>query len=328
MTSEPSRTRTWLDCGAQIAFVLAILVYVNALSLGATLDDVYVVERNPLSHGVSEIGRIFTTSYWGFDPRLPDESLYRPFTILTFALERSLFGHVLWISHALNVLLHATASALVFVTVRRLFQDARIALVAAVLFALHPVHVEAVAGLVGRAEVLAAIGILMCVYAWDRARDGHWVWIVVAALACAVGALSKEIGVTAPAVVLAAEVALPNRRWLLRGNRRAWMAFAALALVVSAFLVVHAVVTAPNRESMGLIGLEASVRVPTALALLSEYARLCVFPLHLSADYTLRDVPLVASLADLRFLAGCAIVVTGIAAAWYARRSAPAITWG
>ncbi|MBL8859690.1 MAG: tetratricopeptide repeat protein [Planctomycetes bacterium] len=328
MVSDPSRARSWLDFGAVIVFLLAASVYANALFLGATLDDVFIVERNPLSHGVSQIAGIFTTSYWGFDPRLPDTSLYRPFTILTFALERSVFGHTLWVSHAVNVLLHATASALVFVTVRRLFEDARIAFAAAILFAVHPAHVEAVAGLVGRAESLAALGILTCVYAWDRARDGHWKWIAIAALACAAGAASKEIGVTAPAVALAAEIVLPERRWLLRGDRRAWIAMVVLASVLGAFLVVHASITEPNRALMGLVGLEAQWRVPTAFAALLEYARLCVFPMNLSADYTLRDVPLVESLVDMRFLAGVALALVLVATAWCARRRAPVVTWG
>jgi len=153
-------------------------------------------------------------------------------------------------------------------------------------------------------------------------------WIAIATAACVVGAASKEIGVTAPAVVLAAEIVLPAKRWLLRGERRAFVALALLVLVLTVFLVAHAAVTTPNRELMGLIGLPASERIPTALALLVEYGRLAFFPFVLSADYTLLDLPLVHSLSNPRALGGSAIVVALAAGAWFARRRAPAVTWG
>src|SRR5436190_17437596 len=145
MERTQSVQRTWADHGASIAFCLGVLVYLNTFALGATLDDVLIVVRNPLARGIGEIGRIFNTSYWGFDPRLPDTALYRPFTVATFALESTLFGERLWPRHVVNVLLHASTAALVFTALRRWFASQPAALCAAVVFALHPVHVEAVA---------------------------------------------------------------------------------------------------------------------------------------------------------------------------------------
>src|SRR3989475_3193801 len=89
-------------------------------------------------------------------------SMYRPLTIAAFALDRAVDGAA-WL-HAVNLAWHAAASVAVAALARRLTNNAG-ALAAGLLFAVHPVHVEAVANVVGRAESMAALFAVLAVYA-------------------------------------------------------------------------------------------------------------------------------------------------------------------
>ena len=137
----------------------AVVVYLGALWNRFALDDNPVVLFNPLVHSPGGVWRAFLTSYW---PPQVGGGLYRPLTIATYAIDWKI-GHVAWF-HAVNVLWHAAASVMVAVLTRRLSGE-RAALVSGLLFAVHPVHVEAVANVVGRAELMAALFALLAVYA-------------------------------------------------------------------------------------------------------------------------------------------------------------------
>src|SRR2546422_8401771 len=88
--------------------------------------------------------------------------LYRPLTIASYAVDWQL-GAAAWF-HGVNLLWHAATSVAVTLLARRWSGD-RAALVAGLIFAVHPVHVEAVADIVGRAELMAALFALLALYA-------------------------------------------------------------------------------------------------------------------------------------------------------------------
>jgi len=78
-----------------LAFVvaaLAVLPYANALKNEFVLDDIAIVVENPLIRDVGNVGRIFTTNYWGTgssDPSIIDSGLYRPLTVFSYAVDYS-----------------------------------------------------------------------------------------------------------------------------------------------------------------------------------------------------------------------------------------------
>ncbi|MEE9274793.1 MAG: tetratricopeptide repeat protein, partial [bacterium] len=138
----------------------ALLVYAATLSSPFVHDDLTLIGENP---AVQQSGRIldaFTTDYWAM--RVGDEKrdrLYRPLTTLSLALNRALGGNAPEGYRAVNILLHALASLLLFTLARRFGIGERTAGALALVFALHPVHTEAVNAVVGRADLLAAIGV-------------------------------------------------------------------------------------------------------------------------------------------------------------------------
>lgn len=135
------------------------------------------------------------------------DKLYRPLTSMSFAIQRWLLGPGAESFHLVNILLQACAAVAVAELALRL-AGVRVAWIAGLLFAVHPVHVEAVAGLVGRAELFCALATTCGLCAFLRgtmtARR-----ILFIDLCFVVAVLSKEQGMLFPALILAA---FPLRR--------------------------------------------------------------------------------------------------------------------
>ena len=175
-----------------LVFVAALALYLPAAGYGFVQDDRAIIVSNPAAHSIPAALAAFDDPYW---PRGSGAGLYRPLTILSYAVDWTVSdGSPGWF-HVMNALWHGLATVLLTVILMR-WLPTLAAVGAGLLFAWHPVHVEAVASLVGRAELLAAVGIFGAVLA---ARREQWAVSVL----CAVAAmLSKEHGVIAPVVIL------------------------------------------------------------------------------------------------------------------------------
>lgn len=315
---------------------LAALAYANTLEHQFTLDDPLIITENALIRDLRSVPRLFLSHYWAGQPQSPSRGLYRPLTVSSYALNYAMGGLNPTGYHVVNVLLHALATALLYRLLARLFGAGFAAGGAAALFAVHPIHTEAVANIAGRAELLAFVGIAACCGAYERARLADSagrgrscaVWIAVAVLAYLAGAFSKEIGAVAPAVVLLTELLLPRRRWLLCGRRAALAAFGGLIAAAGAYLALRAAATAGD-EAAGLWRAStAPERVATAVRIAGEYVGLLVFPRALVAEYAPSDTPIARSFGEpgvlLALLAVGGLLAAGIAA-W---RRLPLLAWG
>ena len=288
--------------------VCAAVVYLGALWNGFALDDRSQVAFNPLLSDWSGMWRAFGESWWasGFGGQY-----YRPLTVATLVLDARLDGAP-WF-HLVNVLWHVAATVTVAALARR-WAGARAGLIAGLLFAVHPVHVEAVANVVGRGELMAALWTLLAVYGAVVRESPAWSGV---ALAC--GLLSKENAAVAPALAALAwllGVTRPPRRTIV-ALAAAWaVAGGAYAVARWAVLHTHTGFTDIAPVFQGADGL--SVRL-TAAAALADIARLLVFPLTLRVDYSLQERTLVSSVFDTRLLAGVlctAIWAALVAVAW------------
>jgi protein O-mannosyl-transferase len=267
-----ARLRRWAPV---IVALSAILVYVNALTNGYVLDDRGVLLTNPLVTSPSGIWRAFAHPYW---PPAVGGGQYRPLVIASFAFDWWVSGGAPGWLHAVNVLWHAAASVLVWLLAAELLPPAA-ALAAAALFAVHPVHVEAVANIVGRSECMAAFFVVAALLDHRRQRWG-------APLLFALALLSKENA----AVFL--PLAALNDLWLagpprvaFRERRALYGAYAAVAVGYAgalAFVFRHAPLAVPAPI---FAGATVGERWLTFATVIPEYARLLLVPWRLSADY-------------------------------------------
>ncbi|OLC08730.1 MAG: hypothetical protein AUH42_00750 [Gemmatimonadetes bacterium 13_1_40CM_70_11] len=287
----------------------AVVVYLGALWNRFAMDDLYVIAFNPLVHSASGIWRSFGAPYW---PPDYGGKMYRPLVMATFGLDRLVDGPA-WF-HAVNVFWHAAAAVVVAVLARH-WAGLRGALVAGVIFAVHPVHVEAVANVVGRAELMAALFTMLAVYAALERESIAW-----STFALAFGLLGKENAAVAPGLIAWA--------WMLGLRRPAprrivayaasWAALAAVYGLIR-WHVLHAYahwdVVAPI--FLGATGLQVRL---TAVAALADIVRLLVFPLTLRVDYSPNEYTLVSSPLDSRFLLGVAALLLWAGLLWWAWR--------
>jgi protein O-mannosyl-transferase len=312
----PAPSAIWL---VALVAALALLPYLNTLTAGFALDDLPRIVENPMVQGREPAGRLLT---WVDRPEV-----YRPLTMLSFAANArvgtSAAGY-----HVVNVLLHAGVTVLVFWIANLVLRSPVGASAAAALFAVHPVHTEAVSNVFGRSEVMAALFVLLCLLAFVRAGAGgaRVAWHAASLAAFAAGLLSKESAVTA--LVLIGVVHLwtsPERR--LSRTLRALAPYVVVALGYLAW----------RRYLVGALGMPAPppfvdnplayvgwlARLATALVVQADYLRLLTFPLRLSSDYSFDQVPVVTSPWDARWIVAALIFIAIALALVVGARRAP-----
>jgi Flp pilus assembly protein TadD len=323
--------RTWILA----VVVAAVAVYAN--SLGGTLlyDDVNAIRDNPyIVNG--NIGGILTEPTWWGNGR---GRLWRPVTSLSFVANHALHGLEPFGYHVVNVAAHALVSVLVLL-VFAATTGPRTGLAAALLFATHPIHTEAVSNIVGRAEIFAAGGFLLAWWCWIAAdaatarRSGAaTTWIVATAVAYFLAMLSKENAIALPAVLLFADVL--GRRdetlaALLRRRAPRYAVLLAVAVVVVALRGAVSGQVTPRADLLDnpLSALSAGSRLATAVKVIGLYALRLVFPLWLSADYSFDQIAAVSSPLDPGFLGGLVVVLGLPALAWWTWRRLPGVALG
>lgn len=313
---------------AWLAAVLAALVYLPALRNGFALDDGTIVERNPTAHSVGAALRAFDRTYW---PPQTQAGQWRPLVILSFAVDWQLSGGSTTWLHASNVAWHAAATGLL-VLVLAAYLPVTGALAGGVLFAVHPVHVEAVANLVGRAEMMAAcflfLAILFARGVRARAARGHPTWPAELGLALSITAalLTKEHSAVAVALLALDDVAArpPGQRAL------PWRDYAGVAVLTAVWLLLRGPIDAGRSFAMvapTFFGLGTWARISTMLPVAFVLVRLLGWPFDLSPDYNAQVVPRLEHLTALG-VAGAALLLALAALAVLSWRRQRAVAVG
>src|ERR1700726_4861310 len=147
--------------------VLAFLPYANTLLNTFVYDDYFQVVENPYVHSFRYLREIFGTTVWSFQGAQGITNYYRPLMTFGYLLCYQIAGAVPFSFHLANILLNIVAVLLVFSVVRRLSGE-RIGLVAAGLFALHPLHTESVAWVAGGTDLELAVFYLLTILLYLR----------------------------------------------------------------------------------------------------------------------------------------------------------------
>jgi protein O-mannosyl-transferase len=330
--ARPLRIRDAVIASALLALVVALPSIVN----GFTYDDVWIVERNPLVTSPSSLSTLLSSTYW--PPTDGHGAGWRPVTLAAFALQWMAGGGRALVYHAVTIGLASLAAGLMALCAGML-AGPTVALIAGLLFAAHPVHVEATATVVGQAELLAAIAYLMALMsAWRAGDDGITAsaragWLVALALATVLGLGAKEHAITLPGalVVLWFWRAHVTGRPVRAVARREMTSLLVTLLVCLGYLLARRAVLGDATDAGAIAtGLDPSSALQRAIVMLPVSLRwlvLLVAPIHLSADYS-PGYLVPDPYFGLSHLLALAVWVGLGLAVWRVRRNVPVVALG
>ena len=300
--------------------LLVTLAYGNSLRNGFVYDDDYLVVRNGLITRLDTLPTLLTSDYWitrknpfGDPPPPTSSGLYRPLVSLSYALNYAVGGLNPIGYHLVNLLLHLLVTWLLYLLALRLQFPPGAAVSAAALFAIHPLHTEAITNVVGRAELFMALGVLGSL--WLAVTGRRW-WSLGA---FATGLFSKEQAVMLPILLLLhdlcvpralagqeAGVETPSRVRIGRGLSR----YGGYLVVLAGCLMIRRVALGgfmpPPTPVIDnpLASLDWGPRIFTALKVDGLYLRLFFWPASLSLDYSYDAIPAANALVEPGVLFG------------------------
>ncbi len=240
-------------------------------------DPGYVRDNLVIENGVTveAISRVF---------REPFVQSWFPVSVLSHAMDIQLYGLQAGGHHATNLLLHVMNTLLVYFVLRRATGHGWPSAAVALLFAVHPVHVETVVWISNRKDLLAAFFLLTTVWAHLRFCDERkWRWYAFSVVLFTVGMLSKSTIVTLPCALMLLEF------WPLK-RIVDWKTFVRSAQEKIPFLGIGAAIVAINVRMMAQT-LEGSAYRPLGMRMLNamsaygEYLRMTIWPYGLSPYY-------------------------------------------
>jgi tetratricopeptide (TPR) repeat protein len=294
----------WWRHGLRLVALWAFLfaAYSNSFTAGLLFDSSPVIEQDPRIRDATphNIHSILTGPYWYVNATA---GLYRPVTTFSYLVNYSVLSDGTHPSgyHWVNFALHATNTALVYALGMLVFEQPSLALALAALWGLHPVLTESVTNIVGRADLLAAFGVLAGLLCYVRAlsfagRRG-WAWLGALVVAQTAGLFSKESGIVLPGIMLLYDLVWPERAtW-----RRRAPAYALVALPIAVFFYLrggfdtHMLIESTENPLVSAGFWTARI---TAIKVIGKFLWLFLWPAKLSADYSYNAVPLFGASAS------------------------------
>ncbi len=251
-------------------------------------DKVYVTEAPHVRAGLSRAGirRAFTTFHANF---------YHPLTTLSHMLDCHLYGLKPGMHHLTSLLLHTANSLLLFLLFRRMTHSLWPSAVVAYLFALHPLHVESVAWVSERKDVLSAFFWILAMWAYARYVDKPGMWrYALLLLLFAMGLMAKPMVVTLPFVLLLMDYwPLYRRQWSRQGIRLflrpVWEKLPLFALAALACVLA----VSAQEKGAAITSLEEIPfiwRIGNALVSYVSYLGKTFWPFNLAAYYHYRGL--------------------------------------
>jgi protein O-mannosyl-transferase len=312
--SDLSRTPVILTCVLVALAILAAYSRTFAYGFVSFDDGTYVYQNSMVKAGVSfrSLAWAFTTFY---------ASNWHPLTWISYMLDAELFGLSAGEQHAVNVFLHLCSSILLFLALERMTKQRwRCALVAGI-FALHPLHVESVAWIAERKDVLSAFFQMLTLWLYVRyTEDSKPVRYVLLAGAFALSLLSKPTAVTLPFVLILLDV------WPLRRPRRIWEEIVEKAPLFAMSAAASILTLFAQRNTgamMSLARLSLADRLGSAIVGYLRYVGKAFWPANLAVLYPIqKPSPLAVSVAALVLVA-----VTAAALLAFQRRPYALVGW-
>ncbi|MCP4652272.1 MAG: tetratricopeptide repeat protein [Candidatus Omnitrophica bacterium] len=260
-----------------LLIAVGLLVYANAVGNSFIWDDGALIVNNPLIKNFQYWKGIFTSSYSG------NNTYYRPLSIFSHLLEYSLWGLNSAGYHLVNIIIHILNALLIYALLQLVLKKRAVAMIASLLFLVHPIQTEQVTYISGRCGLLAAFFILAAfifyiLYSKKKSifPTGRYLIFYILSLACfSFGLLSKESAVVLVALLILYDFNLPSRKKILQ-----YLPFIIIILFYAFF-----------RHSLGINSINFSSVLPgltlrafTMVRVLIVYIGLLFLPLNLHSE--------------------------------------------
>jgi tetratricopeptide (TPR) repeat protein len=311
-------------------WALVLAAYSNSFQAGLVLDDPMVISQDARIQAVTpeNLRLILTEQYWHGSTAY---GLYRPLTTFSYLLNYAVFGNGTHPAgyHWVNLALHGVNVSLVYLLGILVLGAPAPAFAMAALWGVHPLLTESVTNIVGRADLLAAFGVLAGLLCYVKSATAlgrrKLLWMAAMLIAQAVGIFSKENAAVLPGIMLLYDLTW-RKRTAWRGRA---LAYAALLLPLAAFFYLRGTfpmhILARFSENPLMSAGFWTARL-TAIKVIGKYLGLFVWPARLSADYSYNAVPLfgwhLADWEDAKTLMALAVCLCAavLAVRWYRTR--------
>lgn len=297
---RPISKNQLLYCGLLVLF--SAVCYMRVLGFGFLIldDPIYVTENTQVRQGLT-----LETIKWAFSSI--EEEFWHPLTWISLMIDSTLYGLLPRGFHSTNLFLHMGATIFLFLCFNLMTGQIHRSFILAAIFAVHPLHVEAVAWIAERKEVLCGFFWCTALYAYSlyAKKPGPARYLAVLALFC-LGLMSKPMIITLPFVLLLIDF-WPLKRWLANSSKsvassgdRKIRISPLLIEKIPFFVFMGAAVWAnfyAQKAGQGIVGLEIypfSARLANALLAYPSYLFKTIFPFNLSIFYPFRmNLPVV-----------------------------------
>lgn len=288
-------------------FLLGFLLYANTIQNEYALDDGLIIKENKwVQQGTAGISKIFSHGEldYFYETHGGSEQFsggrYRPLSIVTFAIEQSIFGDNPHVRHFFNALIYAITLALMLYFLRKYVfpKNPDTAFLAVFLFAIHPIHTEVVANIKSRNELFPLLFYLLtfifCARYIDTKKVTNVVW---GCLALFLSLLSKEYGVLFVVLLplfLLLVMQVPLKRTLLISLPYYAVTGIYLLIRISITRVTDLSQKATeevlnNQYILGTV----PEKIATKVYLLGKYLWMLIYPHPLSVDYSYNQIPFI-----------------------------------
>ncbi|MGZ8845552.1 MAG: tetratricopeptide repeat protein [Pyrinomonadaceae bacterium] len=322
-----------LDQSRALFLIVAttVLAYANSLSGAFVFDDTKQIAGNPALRSWGNVLRAFQSDVWSFQRGTLTKDIpppyYRPLFTAYLTLNYKLFG--LWEPgwHLMNLLVHTGATVAVFFLIKRLSGDRLIATLAALVFGLHPAHVESVSWISGIPDPLAALFYVPGLIWYVRYRmEGDKKFLIASVIAYGLSALCKETPLALPLIFIVWELTRARTRQSLSARgREIILQLIPYAVMAGAYLALRfAVLGRISWKHPFMARVPDSAIWMTVPYVVVSYLRHLVAPFYLSLIY---GTSFVTTATDPRFFLPAALIVVLAILLWAYRKELSGESW-
>ena len=286
-----------------------VIVYINSIDNPFIWDDHVMIKSNPNIRHLSGVVDIFTRDS-GYNIKGGPFVLYRPAQMISYMTDYRLYRLNPRGYHVTNIILHIAMALGVFWLINLLFKDVLLSFGAALLFAVHPVHTEAVTYISGRADILAGLFMIISFISYIKYKTSKNIFYYAMMLALYILALfSKEYAVILPALFIMYCLVFKKEIRL--------KTIAPLFIIAFLFIALRLGVTGFLRENIPAVGAFWQ-RMPGFFVSITGYIRLLLWPVNLHMEYGNR----LFSFSDPKAIAGVILLAAMVIFCILRRKSA------